>query len=223
MDSAERLEYTAAGLVETDLPAAPFAAIGRWLDDATARQGSHGDLAEPHMITVATAGAGGAPSLRPVLMRVFDERGVGFFSQLGSRKARDLADNDQVAASFVWPQLFRCLHLRGRARPLDEPTVEAYWRQRPWGAQISAMVSDQSQPVADRQTLLERVARVSAAHPEGGDPVPRPRSFVGWLIEPDEVEFWAGQPNRLHDRIVYTRTGPGTLADPVWAMTRVQP
>ncbi len=219
---AQRLEYTGQGVTEEFVGATPWEPARRWVADAVAWGDRRDEPLEPTMLHVATVDAQGRPSLRPVLMRIFDERGPGFYSHLGSRKADDLAGNARVAASLVWPGLFRCLHFRGTAHRAADDVVERYWSQRPYGAQISAVASHQSRPIADRAAVEDAFGVAAAAHPEG-EPVPLPPDFAGWWIDCDEVEFWGGRADRLHDRIVFRRIGAGTLADPVWDRVRVQP
>jgi len=223
MSGTPRLEYTGEGLVEETLPSSPFPLALDWLAAAQERALQVGDLIEPATILLGTVSASGMPSVRPVLMRIFDENGPGFYSHLGSRKANDIAANPQVAASLVWPSLFRCIHFRGVAARASDDVVARYWDSRPRGAQISAVASHQSRPVVDRAALEDLFAAAAARYPETGTPIPVPPDFVGWQIEALEVEFWAGRADRLHDRVLYARSGPGSLVDAVWTRTRLQP
>jgi len=222
MSTSHRLDYTGEGLSEDAVTATPWRQARAWVDEAVSRHEARGDVTEPTMFTVATVSAEGMPSIRPVLMRIFDERGPGFYSHLGSRKAIDLAANSQIAASFIWPALFRCIHFRGVAHRAGHDEVAAYWSARPYGAQISAVASHQSRPIADRAALEAEFASAAGRFPQG-EPVPLPDDFVGWRIECREVEFWEGRSDRLHDRIAFVRTAPGTLDDPVWRRVRLQP
>ncbi|HWJ86380.1 MAG TPA: pyridoxamine 5'-phosphate oxidase [Cellulomonas sp.] len=217
-------EYESEGLSESRLAATPLEQVQRWLADAQARQTALGD--EPTALSVATVDADGMPNVRTVLMRFLDERGPGFVTDLGSAKSREIVATGGIAAALTWPAMFRAIRFRGRAAPVEREQIEAYFRARPWGSRISAWASDQSRPVEDRAAFVQAYARAAARFPDTGSPddVPVPESWGGWRITCDEVELWAGRRDRLHDRLVYARVGPGDLASPEsWAVHRRQP
>ncbi len=214
------------GLSEADLLASPYLQARAWVDEATALAATRPDVPEPTAMSVATVDAQGAPNVRTVLMRFLDERGPGFVTNLESTKSSELGVDARVAASLTWPALHRAIRFRGEAVRIEREVVRAYFVSRPYGSRLSAWASAQSQAVSGRAELERRWAEVQARFPETGDPdeVPLPDFWGGWRIIPHEVEFWAGRRNRLHDRIVFTRVGEGTLADTAaWSRSRRQP
>jgi pyridoxamine 5'-phosphate oxidase len=206
--------------------ASPYLQARAWIDEATSLAERRADLAEPTAMSVATVDGQGRPNVRTVLLRFFDERGPGFVTNLESTKSLELRANPWIAVSLTWPPIHRAIRFRGRAQPIDRDEVAAYFSSRPHGSRISAWASEQSRPVADRVELERRYAEVLARFPDTGAPddVPLPDFWGGWRVVADEVEFWAGRASRLHDRIVFTRKSPGTLADgPSWTRARRQP
>lgn len=214
------------GLVEADVLASPYLQARAWVDEAISLAAQRPDVPEPTAMSVATVDSDGMPNVRTVLMRFFDERGPGFVTNLGSTKSRELQASPRAAASLTWPSIFRAIRFRGRAEPIAREAVDAYFASRPYGSRLSAWASEQSRPVAGREVLERRWAELLERFPDTGHPddVPMPDSWGGWRIVPDEVEFWAGRSDRLHDRIVFTRAGAGDLADPrSWTRSRRQP
>lgn len=226
MSDALRREYHGEGLTESDLAATAWEQARGWLDDAVHRSGERHDVPEPLSMSLATIDAAGRPDVRTVLMRFFDSAGPGFVSNLESTKGVQIAGNPAVAAAVVWPAMYRAIRFRGMARPLRRQEVEAYFRERPWGSRIGAWASRQSQVIQGRAGLEEAYARYAAQWPDlgGPDDVPVPDFWGGFRIACDEVEFWAGRSNRLHDRLVFVRVGDGGLDDaPAWRVERRQP
>ncbi len=224
--AVRRVDYTGDGLVESDVAASPYLQVRAWVDHALAAAADRDDVPEPTALSVATVDATGTPDVRTVLMRFLDERGPGFVTNLGSAKSEHLRANPRVAAALTWPSLYRAIRFRGTAELVGRDEIEAYFDSRPYGSRLSAWASDQSRPAADRHELERRWQEVLERFPDtGGDhDVPVPDFWGGWRIVCDEVEFWAGRRNRLHDRIVFRRTGDGGLADPdSWTMLRLQP
>ncbi len=217
---------TGEGLAESDLLPTPYQQVVAWVDDAVRRSEEAPDVVEPFALSLATADAEGRPNVRTVLMRYLDERGPGFVTATTSRKGLEIAANPAVAASLTWPAMYRSVRFRGSAVPLDPGEVEDYWRTRPWGSRVSAWASRQSEPVGSRADLEAEYQRRAAQFPDHGGPadVPVPGYWGGYRILCDEVELWAGRRDRLHDRIVYTRTGDGDLGDAAaWRVHRRQP
>ncbi len=213
------------GLTESELAPTPWQQASAWLADAQ-RAGALGQLAEPTTMAVATVDAQGLPDVRAVLMRFFTPAGPGFVTSARSVKAAHIAANPVLAAALTWPSLFRAIRFRGAAVTIDPAETGAYWRQRPWGSKISAWASRQSAPIGSRADLEAEVARLASTWPErdGQNEVPVPPDWIGYRIECDEVELWAGRRDRLHDRFRFTRVGPGDLDTPAaWSRVRLQP
>jgi len=224
--AVRRVDYSGDGLVESDVAASPYLQIRSWVDAADAAAAERADVPEPAALSVATVDATGTPDVRTVLMRFLDPRGPGFVTNLDSAKSRHLQTNPRVAAALTWPALYRAIRFRGTAELIGRDEVEAYFDSRPYGSRLSAWASDQSRPAADRHELERRWQEVLERFPDtgGNHDVPVPDFWGGWRIVCDEVEFWAGRRNRLHDRIVFRRTGDGDLADAgSWTRLRLQP
>jgi pyridoxamine 5'-phosphate oxidase len=207
-----RREYAAVGLSEDMLPPDPMTLFHAWLADAAGAA-----LAEANAMVLGTVGADGRPSSRMVLCKVADERGFGFYSNLRSRKGREIAANPRVALLFPWQSLGRQVRIEGAATPLPDEESDAYFAGRPRGAQLSAWATAQSDVGPLRAELESRVAELEAEY--AGRDVPRPPHWGGTLVVPDAVEFWQGREDRLHDRLVYRRAD----VTAGWAITRLQP
>ena len=226
MSDALRREYHGEGLAESELAATASEQARRWLDDAVYRSVERDDVPEPLAMSVATVDASGRPDVRTVLLRFLDQQGPGFVSNLQSAKGVQIAATPAVAAAIVWPAMYRAIRFRGVARQLGRDEVGRYFRERPWGSRIGAWASRQSQVIQDRSGLDEAYQRYAAQWPDlgGPDDVPVPGFWGGWRITCDEVEFWAGRANRLHDRLVFVRVGGGGLDDAsAWRVERRQP
>jgi pyridoxamine 5'-phosphate oxidase len=226
MNDVTRIDYTGTGLSEDEVASTPWQQAKAWVDDAVERSSAQADVPEPHALSVATVDSHGAPNVRTVLMRFFDERGPGFLTNTLSTKGGELAGNPGIAASLTWPAMFRAVRFRGRATLLDRDEVGDYFRSRPWGSRISAWASRQSQPATSRAELEAAYARYADQWPDHGRPddVPVPDFWGGYRVTCDEVEFWGGRTNRLHDRLVFTRVAQGSLDDAeAWSLGRRQP
>ena len=224
--AARRVDYDGDGLTEAALLGTPYAQARAWVDDAVARAEHSADVFEPLALSVATVDADGRPNVRTVLMRFLDERGPGFVTALTSTKGRELTGTSAAAVSLTWPAMYRAIRFRGHAVEVSRTEVEEYFDSRPWASRISAWASRQSEPIGSRAELEAQYAARAAAFPDHGrdDDVPVPDFWGGFRVVPDEVEFWAGRRNRLHDRLVFTRVGEGDLADPgSWEVSRRQP
>jgi pyridoxamine 5'-phosphate oxidase len=205
-----RVEYLRGRLVESEVAADPFDQFRAWFDEATAA-----GVVEPNAMTLATATPDGRPSARVVLLKGFDERGFSFFTNYQGRKARDLEANPRASLVLFWQPLERQVRIDGRVEKVSEAESDQYFSMRPLGAKLGAWASVQSEVVPDRATLEAALADVERRFPDGV--VPRPPHWGGYRVVPDEVEFWQGRPNRLHDRLLYRRTPGG------WDLVRLSP
>jgi pyridoxamine 5'-phosphate oxidase len=212
VDHATRLrkEYTRAGLAESDANPDPIEQFRRWFDDALAA-----GLREPNAMTLATATPDGRPSARVVLLKGFDERGFVFYTNYEGRKGEELEENPYCALVFYWAELERQVRVEGRVSRVPKRESDEYFGSRPRGSRLGAWASEQSRPVGGREVLEERL-RVLEAEYEARE-VPRPPFWGGYRVEPEVIEFWQGRENRLHDRLVYRRSGGG------WGRERLQP
>lgn len=206
-----REEYARGGLDEADLAPDPLDTFARWYDEATAA-GVH----EPNAMVVATVDPDGAPSSRIVLLKGFGPDGFRFFTNTASRKGVALAAEPRCALLFPWHPLERQVRVEGRAVPLDDADVAAYFERRPRGSRLGAWASPQSREVGSRADLTVAYDAADARFGDDGE-VPVPPTWGGYRVEPDVVEFWQGRPSRLHDRLVYRRTGTD------WRVVRLAP
>lgn len=212
--AAMRRAYERIGVDVADLGPDPVAAFDRWFHAA-----SGAGLSEPNAMVVATVAADGAPSARTVLLKGYDERGLRFFTNLGSAKATDLGHDPRVAVVFPWHLIARQVRVTGAVVELDREEVEEYFASRPRDSQLGAWASPQSQVVSTRAELDAALAEVSARFPRE---VPAPPFWGGYRVVPETWEFWAGRAGRLHDRLRYRRTGVEDGAA-TWTVERLAP
>lgn len=207
-----RSEYARAGLAEPDAGDDPLSLFSRWLDEAVAAE-----MHEPNAMALATATPDGSPSVRIVLLKGLDARGLVFFTGYDSRKGRELEANPRAAATMLWHPLQRQVRVEGAVTRVDEAESDAYFDSRPRGSQIGAVASPQSRPIPDRQALEDRVAEVEHVFAERD--VVRPPVWGGYRIALESIEFWQGRESRLHDRLRFTRTDAGDA----WTRERLAP
>lgn len=225
MSEVHRYDYAGTGL-EGQVAPAPWGLVREWVSQAEEAARTRDDVYEPSAMAVATVDADGMPDVRTVLMRFLDPRGPGFVSSRHSVKAAQIEATGVMAATLTWGPLFRAIRFRGRVEEIEAQAAREYWATRPWGSRISAWVSRQSHPVASREELEATSRDVAQRYPDRGGPddVPVPPDWVGYRLLCAEVEFWAGRPDRLHDRIRYRAAGPCRLDDAsAWEVTRLQP
>ncbi len=187
-----------AGLRRADLDPDPLRQFECWFADAAKLPPGAG---EPNAMTLATVGADGAPSSRTVLLKGFDAGGFRFFTNYGSRKAREIEANPHVSLTFHWFAQERQVNVQGRAGRVPREVSEAYFHSRPRGSQLGAIVSPQSEVVPDRAFLETRLREAEARYADLDPPLPD--FWGGYVVRPTRYEFWQGRPNRLHDRFQY--------------------
>lgn len=209
--AALRASYTRGHLDESEVADSWLAQLQAWFEAAVADPA----VLEPNAIQLATADASGCSSVRTVLVKAMDERGIVFYTNYESAKAADLEANPQAAAVFVWVAHQRQVRLRGPVARVGRDETEAYFAARPRESQLGAWASPQSQVVPSRAALDELAA--AAERRFGDGPIPAPPHWGGYRLSPDEVEFWQGRTGRLHDRIRFRRDGGG------WVRERLAP
>lgn len=207
-----RTQYEPAGPLDPgDLAADPLRQLRRWLEAAV-----DSGAASPNAMLLATVDAAGQPQARYVLLRGLDDRGLVFYTNYASSKGRDLDAHPHAALTFGWLEVHRQVRITGRVDRVAAAESDAYFASRPRPTQIGSWASDQSAPIADRPALLDRVAATERRF--AGGPVPRPPHWGGYRLAPEVVEFWQGQPDRLHDRLRYRRDAAGA-----WTIERLSP
>ncbi len=205
-----RRDYSLAGLGEKDLARDPFRQFEKWFGEAEAAK-----LPEPNAMILATAGTGGQPSARVMLLKGVDGRGFLFFTNYESRKGRELASNPKVSLLFSWIPLERQVIVEGTAARISREESEAYFHSRPRPSQLGAWASPQSGIVAGRAILEDSFKAVEKKY--AGQEVPLPPHWGGFRVAPESVEFWQGRRSRLHDRLRYRRAKEG------WTIERLAP
>jgi pyridoxamine 5'-phosphate oxidase len=191
-----------------------FTSLISRINDAIDRARSAGfELANG--FALATVGADNRPSVRVVLLKTFDERGLVFYTNLESRKSLELQYNPWASACFWWPQLQEQVRVEGRVEPVPDDEADAYFATRPRGSQLGAWASRQSQPLDSREALIARFFECLNEYKDRD--IPRPPFWSGYRLVPDSVEFWYNRDDRLHERLLYTRRGD------LWSETILQP
>jgi len=205
-----RKEYSDRGMDVDDLKADPIAQFADWFAQADAL-GVH----EPNAMTLATTDETGMPFQRTVLLKYFDASGFVFFTNYGSRKAKQIKENPQVCLLFPWLLLERQVIIQGVAEKISSAESLRYFTSRPRESQIGAWVSDQSSVISSRKFLMLKLAEIREKFSHGE--IPLPSFWGGYRVVPQAVEFWQGGPARLHDRFLYQRSGDD------WSINRLAP
>jgi len=208
--AALRRDYALATLDERDVDADPIRQFERWFADAAAAR-----VPEPNAMTLSTATRDGVPSARIVLLKGVDANGFAFYTDYRSRKGAELAENPLAALTFLWKEIERQVRITGSVSRVSTQESDAYFRTRPLGSRLGAWASHQSAVLASREELEARVQVVIGRFPDGD--VPLPPHWGGFRVAPDEIEFWQGRPDRLHDRLLYRRGERG------WEISRLSP
>ena len=183
----------------------------RWHEEYAA-----GGPEEPDAMVLSTAAANGQPSARSVLLKGVDEQGFEFFTNRGSRKGRELAENPRASLLFPWYSMRRQVIVVGAVVPVSDERADEYFASRAYRSRLGALASRQSSVISDRGVLERKLAALVERYPEGG-PVPRPEIWSGFRVVPETVEFWQGRRDRLHDRLRFRRI------DTEWIVERLSP
>ncbi len=206
-----RREYISAGLNESELSPDPLDQFRKWFTEVLNLKI---DLA--NAMVVATADESGNPSARYVLLKDYDENGFVFYTNSLSRKGIELKDRPVAALLFYWKELHRQIRIEGQVRILDSDNADNYFSSRPRGSQLSAWVANQSEVIPDQAFMHKRITALNSEYE--GQVVNRPPPWLGYQVIPELYEFWQGQENRLHDRLIYSKKEPD-----LWEIYRLAP
>ncbi|MFS2015469.1 pyridoxamine 5'-phosphate oxidase [Massilia sp. CT11-108] len=205
-----RKDYGQARLDESDVADDPMDQFTRWFEEAL-----KAEVNEPNAMSVATVGEDGRPTSRIVLVKQFDARGFTWYTNYDSQKGKQLASKPFAALLFFWSELERQVRIEGRVERTSAEESDKYFNSRPLKSRLSAIASEQSEPIANRAALEEHYEQVARQY---GEAPPRPQHWGGFRLVPERIEFWQGRRSRFHDRIVYTRQEDGG-----WTRQRLQP
>lgn len=206
-----RREYLHGGLTSDNLQSNPIDQFQHWLQQAVDAK-----VQDPTAMSIATVSADGQPSQRIVLLKDCDERGFVFYTNQGSRKAQEIAGNNKVSLHFAWLELDRQVKICGTAEKVSTSEALKYFLSRPKESQLAAWASEQSRPISSRQLLEQQFARMKEKFHKGD--VPLPEFWGGYRVKPQQIEFWQGGANRLHDRFQFTLQD-----DRSWEIKRLAP
>ncbi len=206
-----RKDYQMQSLLETDVAGNPFIQFTDWWDDAI-----KSELEEVNAMTLATASQQGMPSARIVLLKSASEDGFVFFTNYNSKKATDLEENPNACLVFFWKELERQITISGSVKKISTEESDAYFNSRPEGSRIGAWASPQSSVITSREIIEANIAKYEQQFANGN--ITRPPHWGGYIVIPTIIEFWQGRPNRLHDRIQYSK-----LKDGNWKIVRLAP
>ncbi len=205
--SDQRLSYEKGQLDQQSIPASPFELLNVWMNEAIEAQ-----VQEPYAMSLATCGKDNKPSVRIVLLREITDKGIVFYTNYESAKGQDIAENPNTEALFFWHKLERQIRISGSIAKIDADKSAAYFQKRPHDSQVGAWVSQpQSGEVANRDVMEQTFEQLKTDYPEGAA-VPTPEFWGGYEITVNEMEFWQGRANRMHDRIVYHKEADGSFS-----------
>ena len=204
-------DFSRSPLLIEELESDPIVQFEKWFSEAWDE-----NYPMPHAMSLATASAEGLPTVRTVLLKRYDPRGFVFFTNYGSRKAKQISDNPQAALLFPWVRLGRQVTVAGRVEKISKSESVQYFLSRPRGSQLSAWASAQSNVISSRAILESAFATVKRRFADGE--VPLPDFWGGYRVDPDSIEFWQNRKDRLHDRFLYNRGENGA-----WRIDRLTP
>ncbi len=207
-----REDYRLAALDERNCASNPIRQFEVWF-----REAKSAGLKEPNAFTLSTVDRAGQPAGRIVLLKGIESDGFVFYTNYESRKGQELAANPRCALTFLWAELERQVRVEGTVEKVSKDVSEAYFRGRPKGSRLGALVSQQSSTLPSREPLETKLSELERRYAET-DEVPMPASWGGYNVEPKVIEFWQGRTNRLHDRILYAKVAGGH-----WEISRLAP
>ncbi len=214
-----RKEYSLNQLSEDSVKTDPVKQFEVWFNDAV-----KSEMKEPNAMILATASADNKPSARVVLLKGYSKKGFTFYTNYGSRKGKNLAQNKNAALLFFWHQLERQIRIEGTCKKVSRQESEMYFHSRPRASQLGALASNQSEELNSREELEKRFAELQVKYT--GKEIPLPKNWGGFILSPNYFEFWQGRESRLHDRIAYlpaegTKAGKKNRSG--WKIVRLSP
>lgn len=208
--SSERKDFDFAELGDLSNGGSPLQMMHDWLKQATDKQ-----IAEAHAFTLSTVSVQGFPASRVVYARKLFDQGVVFYTNYNSRKGKEIEHSAKAGGLFFWPQLERQIRIEGLIEKISAQESDEYFATRPRHNQLSAWASNQSEKINSREELEQKMAELDKKYKDVA--VPRPPHWGGYILKPVYFEFWQGRPGRLHDRIVFEKTGND------WKISRISP
>ena len=206
-----RKDYQLQSLLEADIAADPFTQFNHWWDDAV-----KSELEEVNAMTLATASLTGIPAARIVLLKSFSDAGFVFFTNYNSHKGIELEENPQACLVFFWKELERQVRITGNVEKVTASESDAYFNSRPAGSRLGAWASPQSSVITSREIVEKNIEKFEEQF--AGNEITRPPHWGGYIVIPAVIEFWQGRPNRLHDRLQYSKMQDGS-----WKIERLAP